>query len=364
MFARTKIAAFVLSMLCAATATQADVVSWNAGTGSWSVNTNWNPTSVPSSTDDVEINNGGTAQVSSTVSDVGTMGSQSGTLEVQTGGSLTCLGNALFGNLNGGTADITISGGTLNLKQYTDLGAVGGSSSTLTISDGNFVQNSGSSQIIRLGRYGDFVGNQSGGSFQSNQDVYISEQSTSNAVYNLSGGSFTTNQELRIGAATGTSTPGTMNISGGSVDIGTHVRIGGNGGSDSIFNVEGSAPTSINVGGNFILRGTGILQVGIDAGGVTPIQTVDVQLESASGGTATLDPTALSGAAPGTYTVLEWTGSLYDNNLVLDSAVDPSLWSFNLDETNQQLTVTYVPEPVSLAVLAIGGVGLLRRKRG
>src|SRR5262249_29120014 len=67
---------------------------WNfAGAGSWTTSTNWSPTFVPDSTDHVEINNGGNAQLTAarsanTVS-VARGASTAGLLTISAGGVLT-----------------------------------------------------------------------------------------------------------------------------------------------------------------------------------------------------------------------------------------------------------------------------------
>jgi len=77
-----------------------------------------------------------------------------------------------------------------------------------------------------------------------------------------------------------------------------------------------------------------------------------------------LDVSGLT-VAPGTYTVLSTTNIIDDLGLSLDAASAASgLWSIAITTGgSEHLELTYVPEPATLALLAIGGVALLIRKR-
>ncbi|NJL70908.1 MAG: PEP-CTERM sorting domain-containing protein [Candidatus Competibacteraceae bacterium] len=74
----------------------------------------------------------------------------------------------------------------------------------------------------------------------------------------------------------------------------------------------------------------------------------------------------MPGLLPGTYTLLQWTGTLTQNpsgTLGFDPSVNTSIWSYNLDTVNKVLTVTVVPEPATLSLLGVYGLTLLRRRR-
>lgn len=77
-----------------------------------------------------------------------------------------------------------------------------------------------------------------------------------------------------------------------------------------------------------------------------------------------LDPGFASSVtpAPGTWTLMTWGGSLTDNGLELAAGVDPN-WSFNFDTLNKALTVTYIPEPATLALMSLGATVIVRRRR-
>ncbi|MDO4628721.1 MAG: PEP-CTERM sorting domain-containing protein [Planctomycetia bacterium] len=115
---------------------------WNAETGDWDIETNWNPTGVPAESDTITINSG-TATINSnkiinggslTVSDAGTL-TTSMTMNIHaatvntdgTGGSLVTLknggtinvGTIVVGHAGSGTAMFEMTGGKLNATGFT-----------------------------------------------------------------------------------------------------------------------------------------------------------------------------------------------------------------------------------------------------
>jgi hypothetical protein len=144
-------------------------------------------------------------------------------------------------------------------------------------------------------------------------------------------------------------------------------------GSNGIFRVLGSDVTEVSIGdessidGNWTQSAGGIMEFGIDTG-VTPIVIAD---KGGSGTFATLDLGSLLDldflGAPmaGTWTLMEVeNGLITDNGLALALGVDPG-WSFNVDNSgaNGLLTATYIPEPATMTLLALGSLALLRRKK-
>lgn len=249
-----------------------------------------------------------------------------------------------------------------------------------------------------------FVGNSSAGTVnQSGGDYGIGHalrigggDANSDGAYNLSGGSLNVfrgsnsniigtvgRPSLQVGnPSTGGS--GILEISGGSLvtRFGSHLGDGG------VFSVVGSGASSIAIGnnnngeGHWVQRAGGTLQVAIDAGGLTPI-FIDDNGDDGAGIFAEFEAGSLldvsfDGIAPvsGTWTVLE----LENNDIeisgmgtatgmtTLGLALSGSTsggWSFNVDNSgaNGLLTVSYIPEPSSLALMMFGGMAAILRRR-
>lgn len=51
---------------------------------------------------------------------------------------------------------------------------------------------------------------------------------------------------------------------------------------------------------------------------------------------------------------MEWEGDVFDNGLQFSPSVDKNIWSFRVDETNKQLTVTAAGNPINRAFVHPG----------
>ena len=131
--------ALFLALLCPPSAKADD---WNnPGTGNWALDANWLDGSVPTSSDDATIANGGTAEVlaAGAVARGVTVGGSAGagTLMISGGGTLSSAG-AVIGTDNDGTVTVTGAGSNWSTSSFVHVGE-SGSSSALTVSAGGTV---------------------------------------------------------------------------------------------------------------------------------------------------------------------------------------------------------------------------------
>jgi pectinesterase len=175
-----------------------------------------------------------------------------------------------------------------------------------------------------------------------------------------SGGSTPTNTGLRL-AQSGSGT-GTYRISGGSLiaDQGGltlgYTWAGASSGGTGNFQVVGGVPT-ITITGNFQENSGSTLTAEVNTSGLSDIH-VTGNVNFASG--ALLKIVDDGGLTPySSYELMTWTGT-ETGTPTFSATPDPSDWSFSI--ANNSLTLTYVPEPASLFVLAMSGVRLLARR--
>ena len=319
----------------------ADAVYTSGVTGNWEVSGNWTgatgATGIPGSADTVIINgtdtnvtfDGSSWQylVDNSLLTSGTTGEYRYNLYRQGTGAGTNTVTFDYGNAN--TMRTTNSSAQL-------VGSSSGSNNTLNHVSGNTI-------------------------FETNT-FHIGEKSGSTGSLNITGGTLTIQREsagnsLNVGVA-GT---GGLQISGGSFLTRAGATIGENG----TFSVQGSGVTEIGIGGSgsvdgrWIQSSGGLLDIGVDAGGLTKILVHD---EGGSGTSATFESGSLLGveylsgfSGLGTWTVLEVEGgTITDNGLAFAGGVDTGIWSFNIDNSgaNGILTVTAIPEPGTFAMLA------------
>ena len=168
-------------------------------------------------------------------------------------------------------------------------------------------------------------------------EIRIGEEGGKGA-YNIYDGTLDTESRIRVGAAGGSATSGEMNIYGGQVSIGKDLQIAANPfnektGMSGVFNVAGSGSGSISVGGNWVQApdGYGTLKVGIDDGGVTPI---DISGDVTFNTNSLLDVGFLEGAKRrGTWDVMTWGGKLDDSGLKLSPESNDD-WKFYFVDTD------------------------------
>jgi pectin methylesterase-like acyl-CoA thioesterase len=285
-------------------------------------------------------------------------------------------------NTGAGTSIINVTGGTLYGTYGMQFGSLAtGGSVTLNLSSGDlefFNPNFGA-------KSGTYVINQTGGSIQKDlinsagstgYDWLLGDASGANSTWNLSqssgtsmvgvrdlyvgqkgtgkfsqsAGTVTINQEdstqvtshsgLRLGWGAGGN--GTYEISGGSLTIANggitngYDPVSGSFGTGT-FRVIGGAAGTINVTGNYSQSSHSLMDDHANASGLATI-AITGNVSFASG--AAVNLTADAGAAPGTYTLMSWTGSA-TGTPVLAAGVDTSRWSISMGA--HALTATLLP---------------------
>ncbi|MBK1828077.1 autotransporter-associated beta strand repeat-containing protein [Haloferula rosea] len=149
---------------------------------------------------------------------------------------------------------------------------------------------------------------------------------------------------------------GNFEISGGSLITRTGVRVGDQG----TFSVIGHGASRIGIGtsgpldGEWYQEAGGTLRARVNATstGLSTIFIDEVDTSDGSGGNVTFEDGALLDVGftggfvnGGTYTVMEWEGSVTDLGLEFAPGVDTNVWSFNVDPVNKKLTVTATGAP-------------------
>ncbi len=151
-----------------------------------------------------------------------------------------------------------------------------------------------------------------------------------------------------ISMSVGPAGQGTLYISDGTFQSRMGVSVGTNG----TFEVAGSAVDEVGVGSYSTLNGiweqetNGVLKIGIDAGGLTPILIDDVDYDGPDGFVSAtfadgslLEPYFIDAPQTGKWTVMTVDGSITDYGLVLEDGGDTN-WSFNV-VSNYILEVWY-----------------------
>ncbi|WFB35940.1 PEP-CTERM sorting domain-containing protein [Kiritimatiellota bacterium B12222] len=188
---------------------------------------------------------------------------------------------------------------------------------------------------------------------------------------------------VTLGSNNGT---GLYNFTAGAITTRRAFNITTGGSGSSIFQVNGyDASSSIQIGGMAVdevgglgdgawLQGAGTtLSLGIDGGSSEGTTLINIGLGSdedandndgkavfASG--SILDLGFNSGAQLGTWTVLSAAGGIVDNGLTL-APEDVGNWSFAVVGNDLQVTALAIPEPSSLALMAVVGCALLITRR-
>ncbi|MFC1805755.1 PEP-CTERM sorting domain-containing protein [Planctomycetota bacterium] len=284
--------------------------------------------------------------------------SSQGTM-TQTGGLITHTANDFnVGQSGGGSAGTYhMQGGTLNPSgNYFRVGAsaqgtFNHSAGTVDVDASNF--------LIAGNNVG--VYNLSGaGILNRTLDEVLGNNTQAKGTMNQSGGTHHITRDLKIANNASANNFGKYFMTGGSLDVDRHLRNGAVNGATGTFAVLGIGPTLINIDGNFTQNATSELLIGLEAASphVTKIEVGGVaDLEGL------LEVSLLGGFQPNygdTFDVLTAAGGVTADGL---EVVGHPFFYHSIVDNGTTLQITYVPEPTTLSLLALGGLALLRRRR-
>ncbi|MCK4660471.1 MAG: PEP-CTERM sorting domain-containing protein [Phycisphaerae bacterium] len=363
----TRLATAVALMTCLVVLAPALAVDhyWKVSSGNWSTSSNWTNGEPSWATWDqyAYVNNGGTAQITNSGEGcshlyVGYASGDSGTVQMS-GGSLTSQYKIIG---ESGTGTFTQTGGTSTVDYFLYMGHDPGG-------NGTYLLNGGSLSVA----WSDYIGSDStgtatfthtGGTHTVAKDLLLAYAGS--ATYSLSDTGQLSADNERIGYG-GT---GTFTQTGGTNTVTSDFSIGYQSSSTGRYTISNGqlngSSCNVNYGtfeitgddaainfSSYTQNGTGTLESKLDSDGLSTINVT---------GSATLSGTwdvmDLGDTPMDTFDVLVADGGITGT---FDTVNLPPNWTWGIDD-GTTLWVT-VPEPATLTLLALGGLGLLRRRR-
>lgn len=351
----------VAAMLALAVPAWGDT-SWDAGTGNWFTDTNWT-NNKPITTEDAYIENAGTAQIGAAgavADDLYVGGTSTGAVELGPNGSLDTTHTHIGRD---GTGTFTQTGGTHESSLYSCVGWSG---------TGAYTHNAGT---FTVGNYF-HIGNQGGtGEYNLSGSGVLSVGElnlgtygpTSNGAFNQSGGTVSITGALNLHAGNGTYGTGNYNISAGELDADS-CTVGSTNAEDlnykDTFFVEGlwtvtdDKPIEF---GSYTQNASGILAYEIDGNDATGITKIDVTDEAAFAGTLKVTLKAGTSLTEDHYVLMKYGSD--SGTFTEDMSALPAGWHLDYDKGADGNELWLVPEPATLALLSLGGLGVLLRRR-
>ncbi len=279
-----------------------------------------------------------------------------------------------------GIAAMTISGGTVQATGTMRIGQDSTARGTMSISDTGTLECS-TYLVVGYDGTGELIQDAGSVTVLNDSPLYIGERAGSDGTYSLNGGSLHVTGDLVIGGNTGGSGgTGLLTVAeGASLTVDGELKLWAGGTLDGDGTITanlvnagtlapGNSPGVMTVLGNYTQDAAAMLE--LELGGTTrgaEYDALDITGEATLGGTLEVLWFAGFEAADGdTFNLLDW-GTLAAGT-EFDSLILPTFTEAGLDWDTSVLytdgTISAVPEPATMSLLALGGVAMLKRRRG